>query len=153
MNPVLLFYALYTNSMQYRWMYWTDWGSPAMIEKASMDGLNRTVLHNTDLRWPNALTIDYETQTLYWADGSLDKIESSNTDGSDRTLLTSGAAIPHPFSITFFRGVIYWSDWTFQAILSAPVDAADNITTIVLPLPDEPMAVHVVARERQPDGI
>lgn len=137
--------------MKLRWMYWTDWGFPAKIEKSSMDGLNRSVLHNTDLL-AKRLTIDYETQILYWADANLDKIERSNVDGSNRTLLTSGDNILHPFSITFFRGVIYWSDWSFQSIISAPVDAADNITVIVLRLPEHPMAVHVISRERQPDG-
>ena len=47
-----------------RYMYWSDWGIPATIERASMDGTNRTVLHNTGLQWPNALTIDYDNQTL-----------------------------------------------------------------------------------------
>ena len=143
---------VYTYSMQSRWMYWTDWGNPAKIEKASMDGLNRRVIHDTDLTWPNALTLDFDTQILYWADARLDKIESSNIDGSNRILLTNLSTIYHPFSITLFRGVLYWSGWFLQSIISVPLDAANRNTTIVPELDERPMAVHVVARERQPDG-
>ena len=65
-------------------MYWTDWGNPAKIERASMDGQNRTVLHNTLLTWPNGITIDYSAQKLYWVDAFLDKIEYSGVDGTGR---------------------------------------------------------------------
>ena len=61
-------------------MYWTD------TERASMDGTSREVLHNTNLVWPTALTLDYDTQTLYWLDASLDKLETSHVNGSNRRL-------------------------------------------------------------------
>ena len=48
-------------------MYWTDCadqyysGYAAKIEKASaVDGSGRTVLVQTGLTWPNALTIDFQ---------------------------------------------------------------------------------------------
>ena len=65
-------------------MYWTDWGNPAKIERASMDGQNRIVLHNTLLTWPNGITVDYSAQKLYWVDAFLDKIEYSDVDGTGR---------------------------------------------------------------------
>ena len=85
-----------------RWLYWTDWGVVTKIERVSMDGDNSTrqALHRTNLGWPNGLTIDYATQTLYWADAQLNKIESSNVDGSNRTLLTTNLIL-HPFGITY----------------------------------------------------
>ena len=91
-------------------MYWSDWGILASIERASMDGSNRQVIHNTNLVWPNALTIDYESQTLYWADANLDKIESSRVDGRNRILLTS-TGIGHAFGMAFHQNVLYVSDW------------------------------------------
>lgn len=96
-------------------MYWSDWGVEPRIEKASMDGANRTVLHNTRLRWPNALTLDIFTQTLYWADASFDKVESSNADGTNRQLLIQ-TGIFHPFSIAVTNNEIYFSDWGGLAI-------------------------------------
>ena len=91
-------------------MYWTDWGTVAKIEKASMDGSNRSVIHSTNLMWPNALTLDYISQVLYWADARLDKIESSNVDGSNRRVIAS-TGIYHPFGITLFEDKLYFSDW------------------------------------------
>ena len=69
-------------------MYWSDWGTLARIERASIDGSNIQVIHNTNLVCPNALTKDYVSQTLYWADANLGKIERSRVDGRNRILLT-----------------------------------------------------------------
>ena len=91
-------------------MYWTDWGTVAKIEKASMDGSNRSVIHSTNLIWPNGLTLDYLAQVLYWADAQLDKIESSNVDGSNRRVIVSNG-INHPFGITLFEDKLYFTDW------------------------------------------
>ena len=96
-------------------MYFTDWGSVGRIEKASMDGTNRTVIHNTSLTWPNALALDTQTQTLYWADASLDKIERSSVDGSGRALLAQAGVI-HPFSMLYRGSSLYFSDWSDDTI-------------------------------------
>lgn len=107
-------------------MYWTDWGQPAKIERASMDGNNRTLLHSTDLFWPNCLTMDYENQILYWMDAGLDRLEKSNTDGSGRMLLST-LHIYHPFSITFYNGGLFWSDWSLKAILSTSLNDLSTV--------------------------
>ncbi len=50
-------------------MFWTDWGSPGKIERAYMDGSGRTTIADTNLVWPNDITIDYDVRknipTLY----------------------------------------------------------------------------------------
>ena len=97
----------------YSWMYWSDWGVVATIERASMDGRGRQILHNSQLVYPNGLTLDYQNQVLYWIDAYLDKIESSSVDGTNRTLITNLASSSpnyHPFSMTFFKNILYWSD-------------------------------------------
>lgn len=135
-------------------MYWTDWGTSPMIERASMDGTSRCVIVNTTLGWPNGLTLDYDTQTLYWVDALLDKIEKSNVDGSMRVLLpTPESVIQHPFGITFFRGYIYWSDWETNAIYTAPVTNTQSGTrTFFGNLTYDPMQLHIVDESRQPSG-
>lgn len=44
----------------YRFLFWTDWGHIAKIERSHLDGSERKVLINTDLGWPNGLTLDYD---------------------------------------------------------------------------------------------
>ena len=132
-------------------MYWTDWGTVAKIERASMDGTSREVLHDTSLAWPNALTLDYDTQILYWMDASLDKFESSNADGSNRRLLST-THIYHPFGITFYRNTVYWTDWQLNSIYSAPVDHPTQVSVVITGLVLDPMGISVVSVDRQPTG-
>ena len=40
-----------------RRLYWTDWGSQAKIERASLDGQLRKLLIAKDILWPNGLTL------------------------------------------------------------------------------------------------
>ena len=134
-----------------RWVYWSDWGAPARIERSSMDGAARSILHNTSLTWPNALTLDYDSQVLYWADASLDKIESSNVDGSNRQIVTVRGLF-HPFGITVFQDTLYWSDWRLDAILLRRLGDSQNTTIIFSGLETEPMAIVVVSAQRQPPG-
>lgn len=66
------------------YMYWTDWGSNARIERAYMSGAGRVSIVSTSLQWPNGVAIDFAAQKLYWTDAGLDKLERSNLDGSYR---------------------------------------------------------------------
>lgn len=72
-------------------MYWTDWGEEPRIERAGMDGSSRKVIIDTDIYWPNGLTIDLEEQKLYWADAKLSFIHRADLDGSSRSVFV----LPH----------------------------------------------------------
>ena len=116
-----------------------------------MDGLGRKILHNTELSRPYALTIDYGSQTLYWADYDQDKIESSSVDGSNRILLTT-MNINYPYYMTFYAGILYWSDITLDDILSLPVSSPNNVTTVASYNSYDPNGVQVITEVRQPRG-
>ena len=110
-------------------MFWTDWGSHAKIERSSMDGRGRILLHSTHITWPNALTIDLPTQTIYWADAKLHVIESSDYNGRNRRpVLTS--SVHHPFGMSVFEDKLYWSDWSSQAIVSVSKDVPRNLILV-----------------------
>lgn len=64
--------------IDFRLMYWTDWGTIPKIERASVDGNNRRTIVQGQLKWPNGLVIDAASQKLIWADAGLDKIETSD---------------------------------------------------------------------------
>lgn len=136
-------------ALLFRVMYWSDWGSVAMIEKASMDGASRTVLHNTSLTWPNALTLDIPTQTLYWADASLDKIERSSVDGSNRQLLLSQPGSLHPFGIAVFGGQVYFSDWIRSSLLYANDTMGGSVLSLTGRI-TRPAGIQVVDQLKQP---
>lgn len=57
------------------YMYWTDWGEVPKIERADLDGMERLVMVNTSLGWPNGLALDYDERKIYWGDAKTDKIE------------------------------------------------------------------------------
>ena len=80
-----------------------------------MDGSNRKVLVDKNIRLPNSLYYDIRRQDVCWADASTRKIECVSRDGSNRRLLAHIAEI-HPFDIAEIGSNIYWSDWSKQAI-------------------------------------
>ena len=75
---------VYHVSVVLRFMYWTDWGEIPKIERAGMDGTNRSMIIDKEIYWPNGLTLDYSQQKLYWADAKHNFIHRANLDGSSR---------------------------------------------------------------------
>jgi len=74
---------LWTNVLS-RWMFWTDWGRAAKIERCGMDGTRRSEVIGDEVMWPNSVAVDYERDRLYWTDAGLHRIETSRLDGSHR---------------------------------------------------------------------
>ena len=97
-------------------MIWTDW-KRKNIEIALLDGSNRTILVD-NLGFPNGVSIDIDTDRVYWCDAQLDSISSIRIDGTDRKQLPiSRTVIMHPFGVEVFKDFVYWSDWGKRAIL------------------------------------
>nr|XP_032807603.1 low-density lipoprotein receptor-related protein 2-like isoform X3 [Petromyzon marinus] len=96
-------------------LFWTDWGHRAYVGRAGMDGARPQALVSSKLEWPNALTLDYTTDRLYWADAHLGCIESVDLDGSNRRVVLSGA-LPHVFALSLFEDWLYWTDWNTRSV-------------------------------------
>lgn len=128
-------------------MYWTDVGSDT-IERASMDGKFRTVLHSTGLAYAYGLTLDYESQTLYWADQHFNRIESSAVNGSDRQVIVSN--LRDPFGLAFYQGILYWTDTRYSRLYSFSTE--DSSAPLTASLGYLPYYIQVVSEERQPLG-
>lgn len=137
----------------YRWLYWTDWGNVPKIEKSSMDGRNRTVLHSANLIQPSGLTLDHTAQLLYWTDRREGKLESSGLDGSNRRIVHN-TDIYQPFGISVYRGTLYFTDLltgvnTFTSVNDGEVDIILDSNKIC----EDAIGIEVVNLERQPTGI
>ena len=138
----------FTKFLLLRWLYWSDWADTAKIEKASMDGENRTVIHDTDLEMPNGLTLDLAQQILYWIDARLDQIESSNVDGTNRRVILS-VRMNNPFGLSLHRGILYYTD---NEVKTVPSNGG-IVTTIFERFCTDTTGIEVVSTERQPMGM
>lgn len=92
-----------------RWMYWVDQGRQ-VVERASMDGTSRSILHSTGLVSPIALALDTDTQTLYWIDNAKDQLESSFVNGSNRKTVITGSFSDPTYGLDVFQNTIYWTN-------------------------------------------
>ena len=137
-------------------MYWTmyyiefGYDISSKIEVASMDGQNRTILHDTNLTNIRALTIDYQRQVLYWTNGNM--IECSNVDGSNRrVLLVDG--ISSFVSLSLFDHTLYSIDQSGGQLKAIDINSG-NATEIIfkgficVALVD----IAVVSNQNQPTG-
>ncbi|KAK3706540.1 hypothetical protein QZH41_013032 [Actinostola sp. cb2023] len=128
-------------------MFWSDWGSPAKIETANMDGTDRHLLVQGDgLVWPNGLAVDSQTDELYWADAKADTIECVFINGTNRRVVLK--RLHHPFGLDVFDGYIYWSDWTTKDIKKVSKQRLDDVSVIKSDLPGL-MEIKVYSASRQ----
>ncbi|XP_045450693.1 low-density lipoprotein receptor-related protein 2 [Melitaea cinxia] len=132
------------------YLYYTSWHLQAYIGKIGMDGSNFTTILNweDDIAWPNALTIDYFTDRIYWADAHLDYIGSADLEGRHRHIVLSGSKVPHVFALSLFDDEIYWTDWNLKAISKANKHSGENLT-ILRNTTHRPYDIHVVHPLRQ----
>ncbi|KAK7940015.1 hypothetical protein WMY93_003341 [Mugilogobius chulae] len=81
-----------------------------------MDGRGQTVIIDTELLSPTALTIDYTNKRLYWADDN--HILFSNMDGSQRHKV-SYDHIQGVMALTLFEDFVYWTDGKSKSLRRA----------------------------------
>ncbi|XP_047359021.1 low-density lipoprotein receptor-related protein 6 [Vespa velutina] len=93
-------------------LFWTDWGDVPKIERAAMNGdpTTREVIVSDDIFWPNGLTVDYENELVFWADGRLKFIAVMDYYGKNRRKVIS-QGLDYPFAVTYFDNRLYWTDW------------------------------------------
>lgn len=102
-----------------RYIFWSDWGAKAKIERAAMDGQGRIIIVSDPkyVAWPNGVTLDLVKEQIYWADAKLRHIMRSDYNGENVfTVVSSSKDLVHPFGLTVFEDRIYWSDWETEGI-------------------------------------
>lgn len=107
-------------------MYWTDWeedeidDSAGRIEKAWMDGSHRQIFVTSKMLWPNGLTLDFHTSTLYWCDAYYDHIEKVFLNGTHRKVKDQRCWFESAGLCVFAEPCCAELKNTFQFILTAP---------------------------------
>lgn len=102
-------------------MYWTDWeedeidDSVGRIEKAWMDGINRQIFVTSKMLWPNGLTLDFHTSTLYWCDAYYDHIEKVFLNGTHRKVKDKYCCY-YPTGFFFHKALLCCVKNTFKFI-------------------------------------
>ncbi|KAL7831560.1 hypothetical protein SRHO_G00310630 [Serrasalmus rhombeus] len=81
-----------------------------------MDGSHRQTFISSNMLWPNGLTIDPSSSTLYWCDAYYDHIEKIFLNGTRRTVVYDGKELNHPFGISHYRNYIFWTDYMNASI-------------------------------------
>nr|BDQ29912.1 very low density lipoprotein receptor c2 [Scyliorhinus torazame] len=101
-------------------IYWSDWGEPAKIEKAGMNGIDRQILVNRGIQWPNGIALDLMKHSLYWVDSKLHMLSSIGLNGQDqRIVLVSLDFLSRPYGIAVFEDRVFWTDEETEAIYGA----------------------------------
>ncbi|XP_053380060.1 deleted in malignant brain tumors 1 protein-like [Mercenaria mercenaria] len=106
-------------------LYWSDWGHQPKIETSNYDGSNRRIIVQNDLTWPNAIAVDNKAGILYWADGSKNRIEKANLDGSNRVVLHRDIQA-HYFGLALYMNTLYYTDWQQGTVMSLPTSGGSS---------------------------
>jgi hypothetical protein len=141
-----------------RYIFWTDYGETAKIERSFMDGGDRRTIISSDLSQPNGITIDYNLQRIFWTDSDLDRIQYANYDGTEcMTLLTEDNGLIYPFAVTTANGLLFWSDGRSNSIYAThaehgPEGDQGYFAEIVHFPASIPYGIEALVSDRQPVG-
>ncbi|XP_051767056.1 low-density lipoprotein receptor-related protein 2 isoform X3 [Ctenopharyngodon idella] len=93
-------------------IFWINKGTneEITIERAEMDGLNRTTLMFITAQLPRSLTLDVAAQRLYWISLYKMSIESIRTDGTGRHTFWDFFQGSRAQTLAVFNGWFYWAD-------------------------------------------
>ncbi|KAJ8378481.1 hypothetical protein AAFF_G00239450 [Aldrovandia affinis] len=136
-------------------MYWSDWGVQAKIERAGMNGVDRQVLVSESIEWPNGITLDLPNRRLYWVDAKLHLISSVDFSGANRrVLLSSPQQLGHPFALAVFEDRLYWTDLEKEGVYSANRLTGLDVIALAEHLnnPHDVLVFHELRQPKAPDS-
>src|SRR5689334_12660205 len=93
-------------------LYWIDYGQFPKIEKALLDGTNKTPIVVTGILNPRDLTIDVTTHDVFWSDTREDVIQKVSFSGGRRQYIRRicRLCMAFPSLETRFTGLTVTSD-------------------------------------------
>ncbi|XP_055488783.1 very low-density lipoprotein receptor-like [Leucoraja erinacea] len=134
-------------------VYWSDWGEPAKIEKAGMNGYDRSLLVSKNIEWPHGIALDLVKGRLYWVDSKLYTLSSVDLNGEDRRIiLVSKELLAHALAITIFEDNVFWVDGERKALYGANKFTGSDTRLLASDLQD-PRDLVAYHKLTQPSGI
>ncbi|XP_038070381.1 hyalin-like isoform X2 [Patiria miniata] len=118
-------------NLVHRYIFWSDIGDNPRIERADLDGRNRTIIVEGGLNWPSSVTIDLAGNSLYWIDAGHDIIETSDISGNNRRIVANLTvhSVTYPFDLAVYADYVYWTGWLMSpTLLRAHLDGRDEET-------------------------
>ncbi|XP_061184425.1 low-density lipoprotein receptor-related protein 2-like [Saccostrea echinata] len=132
-------------------MFFSDNDVNPRIEKASMNGDNRTVIVHTGLKRVLSLSVDVINSLLYWADYGRHTVEVSDYYGLNRKVLRRSNNVPAT-GLHFYEGMLHVVSSGARAMFG--VDAASGTQLYSLRMNTaQPYAVHVYDAETSKEYI
>lgn len=124
------------------YIFWTDWSTQNPgIGRAHLDGSNYEMIIKNKaspngqalpaaeltIKWPNGITIDFQRNRLFWVDGNLDKMFTSDLNGGNiQVVLEKNTRISHAFAVGVYKTNVYWDDWTTRGIYGVPLERLEQ---------------------------
>ncbi|KAF1770403.1 hypothetical protein GCK72_002221 [Caenorhabditis remanei] len=91
----------------------------SVIERVFFSGFKREQIVQEDLHDLRGLTIDLDSEKLYFSDSKDFKISRCDYDGSHREIVVSNSDIPsiHPFELAVYQDEIIFTDWVRRSVV------------------------------------
>ena len=141
------------------YLFWSDRGTPAAIERCALDGTNRTALVQDNITWPGGVILDTVAQLVYWIDGRYDTISSIDYNGNNRKTIFDDSPPYvlefHGFDLDIAGNFIYFTDWSKNSIDKINKNTGVRIKTISVPTSRSikgAMGLRVIDSSKQPSG-
>ncbi|XP_033637821.1 sushi, von Willebrand factor type A, EGF and pentraxin domain-containing protein 1-like [Asterias rubens] len=132
-----------------RIMFWTEFGTANHIERASLDGNNRTIILNS-VGGLNGLAIDFEDNRLYYADRGSGSIQHIDFNGLGRTLLYTRTGAEF-FDIDIHKDYLLWTEWnTFNGLHAINRENRRVIQSFSIKN-ESTYGIRIYSDDRQPD--
>ncbi|XP_042228900.1 sortilin-related receptor-like isoform X2 [Homarus americanus] len=115
------------------YLYITDWSDTSpKVARAFLDGTNLITLFGIGtVGWPNGITIDFQSERIFFADAKLDYIASADLDGRYmRKIISNSDKVMQPFALGIYKSTLFWDDWNVDQVLQADKESGWGIAPI-----------------------
>ena len=136
-----------------RWVFWLDIQQGGRIERVSIDGRGREVITRNLGTCVQAMTLDFNSFTIFWTNRCSRRLESVRMDG---TRLASSISISlsslTTAGISIFGDHLYWSDSSARTLRRVNWTSGEEVMDISQQYATLFGGVELVHPKKQPQG-